>query len=69
MVKQFQVLGRKLPTDAEPNPQIYRMKLFAANSVNAKSRFWYFLHQMKKMKKRTGQIISVQEVSLGFHLL
>jgi uncharacterized membrane protein len=39
------------------------MKLFARNEVNAKSRFWYFMHQMRKMKKTTGEILDVNEVS------
>lgn len=39
------------------------MKLFAPNEVLAKSRFWYFLHQMKKMKKTTGEILDINEVS------
>lgn len=39
------------------------MKLFAPNEVLAKSRFWYFLHQVKKMKKTTGEILDVNEVS------
>jgi hypothetical protein len=38
------------------------MKLFARNEVNAKSRFWYFMHQMRKMKKTTGEILDVNEV-------
>lgn len=63
-IRQFQIVGRKAPTDKEPNPPAYRMKLFAPNEVLAKSRFWYFLHQMKKMKKTTGEILDVNEVSL-----
>jgi large subunit ribosomal protein L18Ae len=63
-IRQFQVVGRKAPTDKEPNPPAYRMKLFAPNEVLAKSRFWYFLHQMKKMKKTTGEILDINEVSL-----
>ena len=38
------------------------MKLFAPNPVLAQSRFWYFLHQMKKMKKTTGEILDISEV-------
>ena len=38
------------------------MKVFAPNSETARSRFWYFLHQMRKMKKTTGEIISVNEI-------
>ena len=42
-LQEFQVVGRHLPTEAEPNPKIYRMRIFAPNEVVAKSRFWYFL--------------------------
>mmetsp|Transcript_7883 Transcript_7883/g.12737 ORF Transcript_7883/g.12737 Transcript_7883/m.12737 type:complete len:177 (+) Transcript_7883:148-678(+) len=62
-VKHFQVIGRKAPTDADPAPQLYRMQIFAPNKVTAKSRFWYFLHQYKKMKKTTGEILSVNEIT------
>uniref|UniRef100_K3WCT5 60S ribosomal protein L18a n=1 Tax=Globisporangium ultimum (strain ATCC 200006 / CBS 805.95 / DAOM BR144) TaxID=431595 RepID=K3WCT5_GLOUD len=62
-IRQFQVVGRKAPTEKEPNPPAYRMKLFAPNEVLAKSRFWYFLHQMKKMKKTTGEILDVNELT------
>jgi hypothetical protein len=40
---EYQVVGRHLPTESEPNPKIYRMRIFAPNDVVAKSRFWYFL--------------------------
>ncbi|CAK4083189.1 unnamed protein product [Aphanomyces euteiches] len=61
-IHQYQVVGRKAPTETDPNPPAFRMKLFAPNEVLAKSRFWYFLHQMKKMKKTTGEILSVNEL-------
>lgn len=38
------------------------MRLFAPNRVVAKSRFWYFLMKLKKVKKSTGEIISLNEV-------
>jgi large subunit ribosomal protein L18Ae len=38
------------------------MRLFAKNAVGAKSRFWYFMHQYHKMKKTTGEILSVNEI-------
>ena len=28
----------------------------------AKSRFWYFLRQLRKFKKTTGEIVSVEEI-------
>jgi len=42
-ISEYQVVGRHLPTEADPNPKIYRMRIFALNEVVAKSRFWYFL--------------------------
>ena len=62
-MKLYQVVGRKAPTSADENPPAYRMKLFAVNEVIAKSRFWYFMHQMRKMKKTTGEILDVNEVN------
>mmetsp|Transcript_37944 Transcript_37944/g.87458 ORF Transcript_37944/g.87458 Transcript_37944/m.87458 type:complete len:180 (-) Transcript_37944:432-971(-) len=58
----YQVVGRKAPTEAEPMPPAYRMKLFAPNAVIAKSRFWYFMHQYRNMKKTTGEILDVNEI-------
>jgi len=40
------------------------MRLFAANPVIAKSRFWYFLKKVNKVKKMSGEIVSVSEVSI-----
>ncbi|KAF8067924.1 ribosomal L18ae/LX protein domain-containing protein [Lyophyllum atratum] len=59
---EYQVVGRHLPTEAEPNPKIYRMRIFAPNEVVAKSRFWYFLRQLKKVKKANGEIIGVNVI-------
>lgn len=42
-LQEFQVVGRHLPTENDPVPKIYRMRIFAPNEVVAKSRFWYFL--------------------------
>lgn len=40
---EYQIVGRHLPTESDPTPKIYRMRIFAPNEVVAKSRFWYFL--------------------------
>ncbi|KAG9311574.1 60S ribosomal protein L18A [Chiua virens] len=58
-LQEFQVVGRHLPTESDPTPKIYRMRIFAPNEVVAKSRFWYFLRQLKKVKKASGEIIGV----------
>ncbi|KZV59840.1 60S ribosomal protein L18A [Peniophora sp. CONT] len=59
---EYQVVGRHLPTAGEENPKIYRMRIFAPNEVVAKSRFWYYLRQLKKVKKATGEIIGVNVI-------
>ena len=37
---QYQVVGRHLPTEKEPEPTVYRMKLWATDPVRARSKFW-----------------------------
>jgi len=61
---EYQVIGRKLPSDEEPAPKLYRMRLFAPNTVVAKSRFWYFLKKLRKVKKSAGEIVSLNEVRI-----
>lgn len=63
MLHEYQIVGRKLPTTGEPTPQLYKMRIFAPNTIVAKSRFWYFLSKLKKVKRATGEIVSLNEVS------
>ena len=62
LYRQFQIVGRHLPTEKDPNPQIYRMKLWAKDEVKAKSKFWYFLRKLRRVKKANGQIIATNEI-------
>ncbi len=39
-------------------------KVFAPNEVTGASQFWYLMHQMRKMKKTTGEILDIVEVRL-----
>lgn len=55
-------MGRKLPTEAEPVPKVYAIRLFARNHVVAKSKFWYHLRRQLKTKSAQGQILSVNEI-------
>lgn len=57
------MIGRALPTEANPQPTIYRMTVFAKNHVVAKSRFWVFVAKYKKVKKTHGEIIAVETVA------
>lgn len=55
-------MGRKLPTEQDPNPKVYALRLFAANEVVAKSKFWYHLRRQLKTKAAQGQILSVNQI-------
>jgi len=57
--QEYQVVGRKLPSEKDETPRLYRMRIFAVNEVVAKSRFWYFLKKLRKVKKSAGEIISL----------
>ncbi|KAF8327258.1 putative 60S large subunit ribosomal protein [Cantharellus anzutake] len=59
---EFQIIGRHLPTEANPTPKLYRMRIFAPNPVVAKSRFWFFLSKLKKIKKANGEIVSIDVI-------
>jgi hypothetical protein len=61
---EYQVIGRHLPTEANPTPKLYRMRIFAPNTVVAKSRFWYFLMKLRKVKKANGEIVSLNVVRI-----
>ncbi|KAI9139274.1 ribosomal L18ae/LX protein domain-containing protein [Paraphysoderma sedebokerense] len=59
---EYQIVGRKLPSEKDKTPKLYRMRIFAPNVVVARSRFWYFLTKLRKVKKANGEIVSVNEV-------
>merc|ERR1712168_837131 len=56
-LREYKVIGRLLPSAKNPAPPLYRMRIFAPNHVVAKSRFWYFVSQLRKMKKANGETI------------
>ena len=62
----FQVVGRFVPNqkygEDDPQCKVYRMKIFAKNKVVARSRFWYFMGRLCRVKKPNGQIVSVNQV-------
>ncbi|GCA62937.1 60S ribosomal protein L18a/ L20, eukaryotes [Kipferlia bialata] len=62
MLQQFEICGRPLPSESTPTPEIFRMKIFAPNDMVAKSRFWYFMKRLQKLKRANGEILSVVEV-------
>ncbi|KAI5955136.1 RPL20B [Candida jiufengensis] len=62
-LNEYQVIGRRLPTESAPEPKLFRMRIFAPNTVVAKSRYWYFLQKLHKVKKTLGEIVSVNIIS------
>merc|ERR1712136_687984 len=61
-LKEYRVVGRKLPSESNPNPPLYRCRLFAPNHIAAKSRFWYFISYYKKVRKSAGEILECKLV-------
>lgn len=55
-------MGRPIPTESNPKPNVYRMRIFAKDEVCAKSRFYYFVSKLKRLKKAHGEILSVTKV-------
>lgn len=50
-VRQFLVVGRALPTEANPEPTLYRMRVFARDAVLARSKYWYHMKRQHKVRK------------------
>jgi len=61
-LRQYEVVGRKCPTEKDAAPPLYKMKIFAPDKVVAKSRFWYYIRFLKKFKKTNGEIVSTREL-------
>lgn len=68
-LREYKVIGRLLPSAKNPAPPLYRMRIFAPNHIVAKSRFWYFVSQLRKMKKASGEIVYCGLVSLCLTLI
>lgn len=63
-IKQYLLVGRAKPTEKDPEPKVYRMRVFAPNTVVARSRFWSLMRKQKKTKHSHGELIAIHEVSL-----
>jgi large subunit ribosomal protein L18Ae len=61
-LKEYKIIGRKIPTKKILSPKLYQMRIFAPDVVTAKSRFWYFLSQLRKMKKTDSEIVLCQQI-------
>merc|ERR1712224_1149502 len=68
-MKQFEVVGHRTggaigasATVKDGQEAVYRMHLFAPNETVARSRFWYFVSQFKKLKRANGEILSCKQI-------
>ncbi|XP_057296332.1 60S ribosomal protein L18a-like [Hydractinia symbiolongicarpus] len=61
-LREYKIIGRRIPSEKNPNPPLYRMRIFAPDAVSARSRFWYFMKKLKKLKKTVGEVVMCSEV-------
>lgn len=61
-MRQFYVVGRALPSKSKPEPELYRMRVFAVDEVRARSKFWFFMKRQHKVRKIQGEIVSTSEI-------
>merc|ERR1711935_329583 len=61
-LKEYKIVGRSIPTEKNRVPPLYQMRIFANDKATAKSRFWYFCTQLRKMKKTQGEIVCCEQV-------
>jgi len=61
-IKYYVVVGRKKPTPTDPEPKIYRLRVFAKNDVRARSKFWYHIANFDRIKNAHGQILAVHRI-------
>jgi large subunit ribosomal protein L18Ae len=62
-LREYRIIGRKLPSETLKTPPLYEMHIYAPDEVQAKSRFWFFLRQLKRIKKSAGEIVECKLVN------
>ncbi|KAJ7331247.1 60S ribosomal protein L18A [Desmophyllum pertusum] len=61
-VKEYEIIGRGLPSEKNPSPPLYKMRIFGPDEVVAKSKYWYFVAKLKKIKKTHGEVVSCRQI-------
>ncbi|CAF0980036.1 unnamed protein product [Didymodactylos carnosus] len=62
-LREYRIIGRKLPSETVKNPPLYEMHIYAPDEVQAKSRFWFFIRQLKRIKKSAGEIVECKLIN------
>ena len=57
------IFGRRLPSEKEPEPKVFTMRIFAKNEVLARSRFWYQMRKLNSLKRANGEILAVHVIN------
>lgn len=62
MLHEYMVIGRKTPTERDPEPTVYKMRLFASDAPKARSRFWVSTSPLSSLfaANRTLAVFSVE---------
>ncbi|EGR31820.1 hypothetical protein IMG5_101240 [Ichthyophthirius multifiliis] len=60
-IRQYVVSAVKLPISKD-QPEILQMRVFARDEVTAKTKFWYNMRKLNKIKRSQGRILSVNEI-------
>ena len=63
-LKEYEIIGRALPSEKNPSPPLYKMRIFGPDEVVAKSKYWYFVAKLKKIKKSHGEVVSCKQVCI-----
>merc|ERR1719333_2032758 len=61
-INQYWVVGRQRPSESNPEPTCYRIRVFAKNTVIARSHFWYEMMRQNKVRRTQGEIVSVSQI-------
>ena len=65
-VRHYLIVGRLKQSEKtlkfKNREKVFKMRIFAKNPVLAKSKFWYFLRKMNKVKKSNGEILACSEI-------
>eukprot|EP00800_Vazella_pourtalesii_P000737 TRINITY_DN10645_c0_g1_i1.p1 TRINITY_DN10645_c0_g1~~TRINITY_DN10645_c0_g1_i1.p1 ORF type:complete len:178 (-),score=21.95 TRINITY_DN10645_c0_g1_i1:60-593(-) len=64
-LREYRIVGARAPSKVKKGVDNtpYKMHIFATNSVSAKSRFWYYVKKMQKIKKTNGCILECAELA------
>lgn len=61
--KEYKLYASKIPTESEPQPQIFVSTIYAKNSVSARSKLNKILEKQYKIKPCKSAILDIQQIT------